>query len=309
MIGLERLLCPCDFSDASQHAIDHAIAVAKWSGATITALHVYEPLFMPIPAFPSGNQRVSTREVSRVREQLDARFHPARLEGVNVDVVVEVGHPARVILDRSRELNAQLIVMGTHGLSGFEHLLLGSVTERVLRKAMCPVLTVPPLMHGVSTLPYRRILCAIDFSNASLAAWKQACAFARDANATLIAMTVVEWPWHEPPSPDLHTLPPEQVRALTELRRYLECGATRRLQALVPGDAGSTAFEQRVVHGRSYEGILRVSEDEHCDLVILGVHGRNVADMALFGSTTNQVVRCAKCPVLTWKEKATGETS
>jgi hypothetical protein len=67
-------------------------------------------------------------------------------------------------------LSADLLVLGTRGTSGFEHLVLGSVAERVLRHAPCPVLTVPPLGVGTSRLPFERVLCAIDFSNCSVAA-------------------------------------------------------------------------------------------------------------------------------------------
>jgi nucleotide-binding universal stress UspA family protein len=302
MIALERLLCPCDFSEASQHAIDHAIAIAKWSRSSITALHVYDPLFMPVPGLPGGEARVPVNELSRVQGQLEGMFERARHDGVKVDVTVEVGQPARQIVERARLSDAHLIVMGTHGAGGFEHLVLGSVAERVLRKAACPVLTVPPRSHAVSPLPFQKIVCAVDFSSASLSAWQQTKAFARNTGATIVAVTVIEWPWHEPPVPDLHTLPAEQVEQLAEWRRYLESSALDRLRSIAPTDDSTLTFVPRVVHGRAYEAILRVADEERPDLVVIGVHGRNVVDMALFGSTTNQVVRRAKCPVLTWRE-------
>ena len=75
-----------------------------------------------------------------------------------------------MILDRAASLPADLIVMGTHGAGGFQHLVLGSVTEKVLRQAACPVLTVPPRAQATSRLPFSRLLCAVDFSDVSLAA-------------------------------------------------------------------------------------------------------------------------------------------
>ena len=149
-----------------------------------------------------------------------------------MDVVVDVGQPAAQILVRSVDAESDLIVMGTHGASGFEHLLLGSVTEKVLRRARCPVLTVPPHAQATSTLPFRRLLCAIDFSDSSLRGLELACSLAKESNAALTLLHVVEWPWHEPPPPVLEDLPSDQAAALAEFRRYVEKSAIERLRAL-----------------------------------------------------------------------------
>jgi nucleotide-binding universal stress UspA family protein len=86
----------------------------------------------------------------------------------------------------------RLIVMGTHGTSGFQHLVLGSVTERVLRKAACPVLTVPPRAHATSRIPFSRLLCAIDFSESSLVALQFALSLAEESDARLTMLHVLE---------------------------------------------------------------------------------------------------------------------
>jgi nucleotide-binding universal stress UspA family protein len=191
-------------------------------------------------------------------------------------------------------------VMGTHGTSGFEHLLLGSVTERVLRKAPCPVLTVPPRAQATSQLPFRRVLCAVDFSDSSLAALDLAFSLAQEAEAALTLLHVIEWPWTEPPPPRLADLPPEQAAALAEYRRYLVKSASDRLNALVPDSVRDRCQPaSRIAHGKSYAEILRVASADGADLIVMGIHGRNAVDLMLFGSTTNQVVRRATCPVLT----------
>jgi nucleotide-binding universal stress UspA family protein len=197
-------------------------------------------------------------------------------------------------------LPADAIVMGTHGSSGFEHLLLGSVTEKVLRRAPCPVLTVPPHTRATSKLPFRRLLCAMDFSNSSLSGLELACSLAKESGAELTILHVVEWPWQEPPPPVLRELPPDQAFALAEFRRYLKKSVTERLKALVPETVRDPcAIVPRVAHGKSYVEILRVAAEESADMIVIGVHGWNAADLMLFGSTTNQLVRRATCPVLT----------
>jgi nucleotide-binding universal stress UspA family protein len=300
MVSIKRILCPVDFSEASRHAIDHAAVIARWCKASITALHVYNPMFMPVPGLPPPEDRVPEAELKRVYAEMAACFEAAKAGGVGVDLIIDVGQPAHDILSRSVALGADLIVMGTHGVSGFEHLVLGSVTEKVLRKARCPVLTVPPQARATSKLPFRRLLCAVDFSDSSLRALELACSLAKESDASLTLLHVIEWPWQEPPPPVLQELPPDQAIALAEFRRYLEKSATERLEALRPEAVrDGCATVPRVAHGKSYVEILRVAAEDKTDLIVMGVHGRNVADLMLFGSTTNQVVRRATCPVLT----------
>jgi len=297
---MTRILCPVDFSEASTHSIDQAIALAAWTHARITALHVYEPVLMPVPGLPDPENRVSDAEIQRVRDRTAACFRDAAARGIGVDVLVEVGQPATHILDCAVGLPADVVVMGTHGARGFEHLLLGSVTEKVLRKATCAVLTVPPRTHASSRLPFQRLLCAVDFSDASLAAARFACTMANETGAALTLLHAIEWPWEEPPPPASGELPPEQAAALAEYRRYLESSATARLAAFASGHAaGRCPAAPLVSHGKPYVEILRVAAADRSDLIVMGVHGRNAIDVVLFGSTTNQVVRRATCPVLT----------
>jgi nucleotide-binding universal stress UspA family protein len=300
MAMIKRILCPVDFSEASRHAIDHAAAIARWYQASISALHVYHPMFMPVPGLPTPETRVTEDELNRVRAEALTCVESARASGVDMDVLIDIGQPARQILGRAAALPADLIVMGTHGTSGFEHLILGSVTEKVLRRASCPVLTVPPRAQATSRLPFRRLLCAMDFSDWSLTALALAFSLARESHADVTIVHVIEWPWQEPPSPELSELPPEQASALAGYRRHLEQSATARLQGLTLDtvlDGCPTAL--RVVHGRSYVEILRLATEDRADLIVMGVHSRNAADLMLFGSTTSQVVRRATCPVLT----------
>jgi nucleotide-binding universal stress UspA family protein len=298
MREIKRILCPTDLSDASAHAIDQAIALAAGREARITALHVHTPPYTALPGLPVLEG--ADADLSRVRDEMAARFRAATDAGIGVDVLVDVGEPATRILDRADALSADVIVMGTHGASGFQHLVLGSVTEKVLRKARCAVLTVPP--HARATSTFTRVLCPLDFSDPSLAACQAALSLTQASHAALMLLHVIEWPWHEPPAPAAHDLPPAQAAALTEFRRYLETSALMRLETLIAAAALDPPPTPQIVHGKPYVEILRVAALDGADLIVMGVHGRNVLDMALFGSTTNQVVRQATCPVLTFRQ-------
>lgn len=299
---IRHILCPVDFSDASSHALDQAVVLAGWYGARITALHV-DTVAARVEglAHPEGDGlRLEAAERQRLQDRLAVFCQPATAADVAVDLRVVLGHPVTAILEHAASLPADLIVMGTHGASGFEHLVLGSVTEKVLRRATCPVLTVPPRAHATSTLPFKRLLCAVDFSEPSLAAVRVAGSLAREAGARLELMHVLEWPWHEPPAPRLDDLPEPQAAALGEYRRYVETSATARLESVASSDVlNGPSAAVHIGHGKPYEQLLAAAREHGADLIVLGVHGRSVIDLGVFGSTANQLVRRATCPVLT----------
>jgi nucleotide-binding universal stress UspA family protein len=298
---ITRILCPVDFSEASVHAVDLATTIAGWYTARIAGLYVASAIEAALPGFElPGGGSLDRAELERLRARTAALFSSASGAGIGVDVFVDEGPPAGRILDRAADLGADLIVMGTHGSGGFERFVLGSVTEKVLRKALCPVLTVPPRAHATSQLPFKRLLCAIDFSDSSIAALQYALSLAQEADARLTMLHVIEWPWEEPPAPRFEGLPPEQAAALADFRRYCETGASTRLEALVPASfGGSHRPVTQVRNGKPYVQVLDVAASEDSDLIVIGVRGRNPLDMRLFGSTTNHVVRSAACPVLT----------
>ena len=216
-----------------------------------------------------------------------------------IEFHVEHGPAAPEILKKAATLPADVIVMGTHGAGGFEHMVLGSVAEKVLRKATCPVFTVPPQAQFGLDAPFKRLVCAVDFSEWSLAALDEACALAEESRGTVTAVHVIEWPWIGGIT-SFEGIPSEQARALCEYRRYQEALAQSRLETAV-NDIGRDRcrVETKLANGKAYSEILCVAERQRADLIVLGVHGRNPLDVFFFGSTTHQVVRRAQCPVLT----------
>jgi nucleotide-binding universal stress UspA family protein len=277
MFRVERILCPIDLSEASRHALDHAVVLARWYSAPVTVLHVHTPVYLaePTPAIVGvTTQNVFDQaDADRLRGEIREFVRAAAPGAVCVDVVVDDGPAAARILEHARASRADVIVMGTHGLSGFEHFMVGSVTEKVLRKANCPVLTVPPRAQATSHLPFKRLLCPVDFSDASLAAVRVAFEIARESDAHISLLYVLDGSNPDP-------------------------GAA--LQALVPPDAREWCDPTTLVaSGKPDQEILRFAELDSADLIVTGVSGRNPIDMMLFGSTTNHVVRQARCPVLT----------
>lgn len=148
MVCFHTVLHPTDFSPSSVEAFNFASALARDCESRLIVVHAVEP----VPA-TVGEAGLVPSELDEMRE--DARrkldeLRPADPE-VRMDTVVRDGPAPAVILDMADEVNADLIVMGTHGRTGLKRLLLGSVAEMVLRRAHCPVLTVKEPAHAAST--------------------------------------------------------------------------------------------------------------------------------------------------------------
>jgi nucleotide-binding universal stress UspA family protein len=269
VIELLRILAPTDFSEFSRRALEHAIALARWYGSRITVLHVHLASDEPVGKPPD-------EELSQFVDQMAA-------SGVSIEPVVIEEMPAAGILAHARRLPADLIALGTHGRAGFDRWELGSVTEKVVRKAPCPVLTIPRRAEEAKPRPlFKRILCACDFSEASMKALDYAFSLAKEADARLTLLHVLEW-----------------VPNMTEERRSLEEDALRRLHEAVPESARDWFEpEEKVTAGKAYLEILRVAQADAAELIVLGVQGRGAIDRMFFGSTAQHVVRGAACPVL-----------
>jgi nucleotide-binding universal stress UspA family protein len=224
-------------------------------------------------------------------------------DGVSITIRRAEGHPYAEILNASMEIAPDLLVIGTHGRSGFQRLILGSVTEKVLRRAPCPVLSVPPrAAASPAPVAYRRILCAVDFSPSSLAALKYATSLAEEANAALTVVHVVEYGLHEW-SPVYDEFMSNQELSIREFRARCRESSRERLQLAVPAEARTWCTVESVLsEGKPYREIIRAAAERHCDLIVMGVQGHNALDLALFGSTTQHVVRLAAAPVLTIRE-------
>jgi nucleotide-binding universal stress UspA family protein len=302
MIELRRILCPIDFSDASRRALDHAVAIAKWYGSDITLLHVsaLAPV-APIAPYPGSMppELIGLTQVDKDRlfSDLEAFAEREKAAGVRVTPALREGSAASEILEAAERLPADLLVMGTHGRTGFDRWLLGSVTEKVLRKARCPVLSVPPHAPDAVPLPvfFKKIVCPVDFSTSSMTALTYALSLAQQADAELIVLHVIELP------PDIHGVGPLD---LAEYRRVYEEESRRRLSEAVPAEARTyCTVREAIVTGKPYREILRVADDQQSELIVMGVQGRGAADLLFFGSTTQHVVRQATCPVLTLRQK------
>lgn len=286
---IRRILCPVDFSPHSACALQQALALGAWYGARVSVLHVHgaaEPLdFVDRDRIATELRTFVTTEASGER---DVQW---RLE--------EAADVRRAIVARAAAEAADMIVMGTHGRSGFQRFLLGSIAERVLRTSHVPVLVVPP---GAASARFAgagiaRIVCGTDFSAGSARALGYAAGLAVQAKAALTVVHIVELP------SDLHEDP------TLDLLRYRSGRFERARGPLLAAIAPlreTCQVEPLLLAGRASAEIVRLAEEQQADLIVLGVHGRGTVDRMVFGSVTEQVMRHAGCPLLTVPEPSAG---
>lgn len=296
MRQFSHVLCPLDFSETSLRATTYAKAFAHWHGATLTLLHVVPTLDTAIePAVGMDEAERILMATSRDAVLAELRRLPGPpVQDDRTSLVADSGVVHTTILRHAATLPADLLVMGTHGRSGFSRLFLGSVTERVVRNAPCPVLTVPPAPGTGTALPvvFKNILCGVDFSPASIAALQWALELGRQSGGRVTVLHAIEF-LHEPePSPFLDL-------DLAKYHRQAIKRAGEWLHARLSGEPQTwCAIDEVVVVGRGAQQLLSRSADGGADLIVMGAQGAGGIELMLSGSTSQPVLRGATCPVL-----------
>lgn len=287
-ISLKNILYLTDFSEPSEAALPFAVSIAREYGAKVHAFHVLIPVgytYMTpelTAAALEAEEEVARDNMRRVESHLVGLPHESVIErGVGIWPLLE---------EMIKEQAIDLIVLGTHGRTGAQKLLLGSVAEEVFRRSHVPVLTIGPAEHGGAhkAAKFRRVLFATDFGAESLAAAPYAFSMAQENNAELILLHVMRHP----------EIP------LTE--REAEAAKTNvlaQLHEIVPAMAELWCRpEASVQTGDPAEQIVNVAKERHADLIVLGIRDKRGfmgAATHLGRATAHKVVAHATCPVLT----------
>jgi len=278
-VSFDNILFATDFSKQSNVALPFALSIAHKYGSKIIAANVIAP--PPLGNFPTIE--VQALAAQALREAHDYSIELGRrLGAIPHEEVLRKGGIWDELLAVAKEKSVNLIVVGTHGRAGVSKLLMGSVAERIFRQSACPVLTVGP---NVSAEPgcvadIHTILCPIDFTPASLAAFPYAVSLAEENQARLYLM-------HVAPDP---------------VQDFEETALTNRLRALVPQEAKLWCEPKAFVDsGDAGDRILEEAEELGVDLIVLGI--RPVSTLAgtrthLGTATAYKVVSHAICPVL-----------
>jgi nucleotide-binding universal stress UspA family protein len=290
---IKLILCPIDFSEFSIRAYHYALSLAAHYRAKLVAQHIVE-----LSRYPYADYVASTGDYAEFRRAFREGGMEKLLEFVKnhthdeiqPELVVHEGVAADSILSFAQARKADLIVLGTHGRRGFDRLVLGSVTDRVIRTAPCPVLAISKPPHDSSAAGEERgpvhhhlsrILFCTDFSENSERALNYAISATAEYDAELTLLHVLE----EVPSPS------KTEEAIAT--------ATKQLDKLIPQEARKTLKIKTAVRmGKPYRQIIQFLVEVQTDMVAMGVSGRGALDRAVFGSTTYRVMQLGPCPIL-----------
>jgi nucleotide-binding universal stress UspA family protein len=303
MMQFEHVLCPIDFSETSNRALTYAAALARWYDAQLEVLHV-------VPSFDHAGARIHFDSVGgpwpsgeQLIADIEAAMAAAGASDLKSRARIHEGREHEVIASYARVVPADLLVMGTHGRSGFNRLLLGSVTEKVLRLVTCPVLTVPAAAPDLAEQPvvFKKILCAVDRSPSALKALHYALDLGRQAGGCVTVLYALEYTDPDEMSEPSVFDPCHQAVVDSRRRRQQQIDhAGRWLHTLVAQEQRTGCEIAEVVAvDRAYHAILKQADAAAPDLIVMGAQGMGGLELMFYGSNTQHVLRAAPCPVLT----------
>jgi nucleotide-binding universal stress UspA family protein len=290
LVKVKNILFLTDFSKASEVALPFAITCGRGYGAKVHALHI----LMPAPyVCTTPGLTVAAIEAEEENAQVEMQRVESQLAGLQHETVVARGFEVWPAVQQAiQDDDVDLIVLGTHGRTGAEKLLLGSVAEEIFRRSPVPVLTIGPGVRSSAHngARFHRVLFATDFTPESLAGAPYAVSLAQQNESHLLLVTVMR----KPEKID------ESEGRIFELS---VAEAIHRLYEIVPENAELDFPPQvSVEYGEPAERIVEVANQRGVDLIVLGVRdagGRLGAATHLERATAHKVVAHAACPVLT----------
>ena len=294
-VQFKNILCATDFSDFSNHTISYGVALAKEFEAKLFVSHVIDlssvAIYGEFQLDPVGQQ-------NRIVEDADAQLK--ELTGdqpISWEPLITVGKPADEISRAVEEKDIDLVITATRGRAGLKRIILGSVTERLMRTLTCPLLVVNSPEHKFvsvadQAIKIKKILVGCDYSPDSGQALNHALSLAQEFQAELHLVHVIE----PPTQPGLHK---EDTPVSEEIQQDYRDILTRKLKEMVPAEARLWCTPQTdLLEGQPYEEIVTYAESKNIDMIVLGVRGHGLVKTLFLGSTTDRVVRRSPCPVL-----------
>lgn len=299
-VDIKTIVCTTDFSDFSNRAIPFGVALAREFGAKLYLCHVID--LSSVAMYGEGFSDPLMLE-SKITDY--AHKHLQDLIG-DADIAWEsltsVGHTADEIALIAKEKGADLVVSATHGRSGLKRLILGSVTERLMRTLPCPMYIVRSLERDLAApvmaeMKLKRILVGCDFSADSDLAVQYGISLAQEFQTELHLAHVLE--------PRVYKDMLTQTAAGGDSgREGLREKLTQKLKSMVPEEARQWCTpETLLLAGHPSDELTKYAVVNDMDLIVLGVRGHSVMESLLVGSTTDRVVRQAPCPVLSVRPK------
>ena len=279
--SLQHILVPTDLSNFATGALKWAALFQRRLGGRLTVVYANQP-WVPFDVI-EGPAAYTLQTSAEFRERIarDLRAYVERHipdAGDAVETRIVDNAPAQAILDTAESVDADLIVMGTHGRTGWRRALLGSVAEKVVHHTDRAVLCIPP----GATPSIGKILCPVNFTEVARVALEEACALAATFDAELLIVHVTD--------------PGGAASDIEgEFAAWIDPHVRDRCR-----------YAHVVTSGNAAEETIGLANDTHADLLVLGSQHKRFADASVIGATTERVVRFAKRPV--WVVSADGRS-
>jgi nucleotide-binding universal stress UspA family protein len=284
-LSLQKILVATDFSYASEKAAAYAVGIARRFNSKLEIANVFDPSVVVsyeeaiVPSMAAERESISKDNLQNFASEL-------KLDGIPTSLVSTESHrPADALLEIAGEHQADLIVAGTEAKSGLARLILGSTAEKILRGAVCPVLTVGPMakMPKPGPISFKKIVYATDFSPEAAKAAPVALSFAQDSAAHLYCCCVL-------------ALDDEGLKTRDQLKE----GFGKRLNEMIPESSYDWCSPECVVeYGDAAEQILSLAGKVEADLIVLGARRSSFWLTRVEGGLTASLLAQATCPILT----------
>ncbi|MFC1862396.1 universal stress protein [Thermodesulfobacteriota bacterium] len=294
-VQLKNIICTTDFSDLSYYSVSYGIALAREFKAKLYLCHVIDLSSSVIYgettfALEIQNDNLEDYAYSKMKMLMQDK-------GVDWEPIVSTGRAADEIARIAGEREIDMVITATRGRSGLKRLVLGSVTEHLMRLSPCPLLAVRGKEKGSrpsfdQDIKFNRILVGCDFSKDSILAYQYGLSLAQEFQADIHLAHVI--------APPIYKDLPRSINETREkLRQDLRVELKERLESMVPVEAHNWCTPKTVLlAGQPHEEISKYAVVQDMDLVVLGVRGHSLVESLFVGSTTDRVVRQIPCPVL-----------
>jgi nucleotide-binding universal stress UspA family protein len=303
-VQFKNILCATDFSEFSNLTANYGVALAREFEAKLIISHVIDlssvAIYGEFQMDPAGQQNRIMEDAAQQLEELIGD------QPVAWESLITVGKPADEISRAVEEKNIDLVIAATRGRSRFKSLILGSVTERLMRTLTCPLLVVRSPAHEFVSpsdkeVRLQKILVGCDFSPDSGHAFDYGLSLAQEFQAELHLANVIE----PPAQPNLIR---EEMMVSGEAQNDYHDMLIQKLKDMVPGEAANWCTPQTsIMEGQPYDELIKYANTRDIDMIVLGVRGHGLVKSLFLGSTTDRVIRNAPCPVLSVSLKVQNE--
>ncbi len=291
----KRILVATDFSECSRVALDICISASKCMKTKLYVLHTIEKLLhdytylLSMDTHLTMKQKLEEEAMNKIKTMLPEEL----LGSEDIVPIVRFGKPFLEIIKVAKEKDVDLMAIGTHGRAGVDRVILGSVAERVVRKAGCSVMVVRSRKY----VGFKRIIVPIDFSDCSRKALEYAAATARAHNSKLTILHVYEESFIEPYVRAANT----EEEAQEIVRGIEQVNESKYDDFLKKIDLSGVEYDKLLRKGIPSNEIVETAREQKAQLIVVGTHGRSGIKHMLIGSDAEEVVRNAPCDIVVVK--------